>query len=139
MLPPSWASPPAAGAVQGALGVAYGADVAAVAAAWESTFGAVADADQAGQETGSINRTPTEELSETTPPAPGRVLEVSEGVSPWSTDAGRVPDLPGTRPETPAPTPDPRAGVRLELLAPSRRTPPRWTQPACTGCTRTGA
>jgi DNA-binding XRE family transcriptional regulator len=42
-LPPSWAPPPAAGAVQGALGVAYRAEVDAVAAAWKATFSAQAD------------------------------------------------------------------------------------------------
>jgi len=40
VLPPTWAPPPAAGAVRNAFRVAYGAGVEAVATAWESTFGA---------------------------------------------------------------------------------------------------
>lgn len=38
VLPPTWAPPPAAGAVRNALGVAYKSDVDAVAAAWKTTF-----------------------------------------------------------------------------------------------------
>ena len=70
VLPPSWAPPPAAGAVQGALRVAYGTGVEQVVAAWKATFGATTIADQEAKEAGSINHTSDEDLSETTPPAP---------------------------------------------------------------------
>lgn len=66
-LPPSWAPPPAAGAVRTALGVAYGAGAEKVVAAWETTFGTAA-ADTA-QEPGSENGTSSEGLSETAPPS----------------------------------------------------------------------
>ncbi|MBB6122221.1 helix-turn-helix domain-containing protein [Nocardiopsis algeriensis] len=69
VLPPSWAPPPAAGMVQGALGVAYGAGGEQVAAAWSETFGAAAATDQEAEGAGSVNGTPAEGVSETTPPA----------------------------------------------------------------------
>ncbi|MGW8526962.1 helix-turn-helix domain-containing protein [Nocardiopsis sp. NPDC055824] len=72
VLPPTWVPPPAAGAVRNALGVAYGAQVEEVAAAWAQSFGAAA-ADQAPEGAGSINGTPGEGLAETAPPTPARV------------------------------------------------------------------
>ncbi|MES0838364.1 helix-turn-helix domain-containing protein [Nocardiopsis tropica] len=78
VLPPTWAPPPVAGAVRNALGVAYGAGVEEVVAAWSATFGAAA-ADQAAREAGSINGTPGEGLTETAPPAP----EPTRAVGKW--------------------------------------------------------
>lgn len=85
VLPPSWAPPPAAGAVQGALGVAYGTGVEQVVAAWKTTFGATAATGQEAEETGSFNGTPDEVLSETTPPAP---------VPPWTAELPVCPYSP---------------------------------------------
>ncbi|MEU0493769.1 helix-turn-helix transcriptional regulator [Nocardiopsis sp. NPDC006139] len=64
-LPPSWAPPPAAGAVRNALGVAYRAEVAAVAAAWQATFPAPADHPDSRNDTS--NET-VGTVPETTPP-----------------------------------------------------------------------
>lgn len=81
VLPPSWAPPPAAGAVQGALGVAYGTGVEQVVAAWKATFGATG---QEAEEAGSLNGTPDEVFSETTPSAPVPLWTAELPVCPYS-------------------------------------------------------
>ena len=98
VLPPTWAPPPAAGAVRNALGVAYGAEVDAVVDAWRATF---APDDQAEQEAGFRNPTSNEAVSETTPP------------NPWSTDADRTSDLPGAHQGR-----EPEAGAPADTPAP---------------------